>query len=78
MLLVTKLVASNNGALDVGFEPLFGAILTHKNGSMLADRASVAIPSAMMTRRERGALLFEAPVEVHKGVIVERNVAQTT
>ncbi|MEN9752825.1 MAG: hypothetical protein RL670_516, partial [Actinomycetota bacterium] len=46
-------------AISAGYEPWFGEIQTRNNGSMVADRAGVATPFAMIALQERGAFFVE-------------------
>jgi GTP-binding protein len=55
------------------YEPWFGELRTRNNGSLVADRAGVATPFAMMNLQERGSLFVEPTTEVYEGMIVGEN-----
>ncbi|SIO89409.1 translational GTPase TypA [Nocardiopsis sp. JB363] len=55
------------------FEPWFGDLRTRPNGSLVADRAGVAVPFAMFNLQERGVLFVEPTTEVYEGMIVGEN-----
>jgi GTP-binding protein len=55
------------------YEPWFGELRTRSNGSLVADRAGVATPFAMMNLQERGTLFVEPTTEVYEGMIVGEN-----
>ncbi|WP_304451753.1 translational GTPase TypA [Nocardiopsis sp. YSL2] len=55
------------------FEPWFGELRTRPNGSLVADRAGVAVPFAMFNLQERGTLFVEPTTEVYEGMIVGEN-----
>ncbi|WP_017596379.1 translational GTPase TypA [Nocardiopsis potens] len=56
-----------------GFEPWFGELRTRPNGSLVADRAGVAVAFAMFNLQERGVLFVEPTTEVYEGMIVGEN-----
>ncbi|WP_416220828.1 translational GTPase TypA [Cellulomonas sp. S1-8] len=56
-----------------GFEPWAGPIETRVNGSLVADRAGVATPFAMLNLQDRGAFFVEATAEVYEGMVVGEN-----
>lgn len=60
-------------ALSAGYEPWAGEIITRQNGSMVADRAGVATPFAMIALQERGAFFVEPTSEVYAGMVVGEN-----
>ena len=60
-------------ALSAGYEPWSGEIITRQNGSMVADRAGVATPFAMIALQERGAFFVEPTSEVYAGMVVGEN-----
>lgn len=60
-------------ALSAGYEPWFGEIVTRQNGSMVADRAGVATPYAMIALQERGTFFVEPGSEVFAGMVVGEN-----
>jgi GTP-binding protein len=55
------------------YEPWFGELRTRATGSLVADRAGVATPFAMMNLQERGTLFVEPTTEVYEGMIVGEN-----
>ena len=55
------------------FEPWFGDLRTRPNGSLVADRAGVAVPFAMFNLQERGVLFVEPTTEVYEGMIIGEN-----
>jgi GTP-binding protein len=55
------------------YEPWFGELRTRASGSLVADRAGVATPFAMMNLQERGTLFVEPTTEVYEGMIVGEN-----
>ncbi|HZG03422.1 MAG TPA: translational GTPase TypA [Streptomyces sp.] len=56
-----------------GHEPWFGELRTRNSGSLVADRAGVATPYAMLNLQERGTLFVEPGTEVYEGMIVGEN-----
>ena len=60
-------------ALSAGYEPWAGEIVTRKTGSMVADRAGVATPYAMIALQERGSFFVEPTAEVYAGMVVGEN-----
>ncbi|GIH05057.1 GTP-binding protein [Rhizocola hellebori] len=55
------------------YEPWFGELRTRASGSLVADRAGVATPFAMMNIQERGSLFIEPGSEVYEGMLVGEN-----
>src|ERR1043165_3721615 len=55
------------------YEPWFGELRMRATGSLVADRAGVATPFAMMNLQERGSLFVEPTTEVYEGMIVGEN-----
>jgi GTP-binding protein len=55
------------------YEPWFGELRTRASGSLVADRAGVATPFAMMNLQERGTLFVEPTTDVYEGMIVGEN-----
>jgi GTP-binding protein len=55
------------------YEPWFGELRTRASGSLVADRAGVVTPYAMLNLQERGALFVEPTTEVYEGMIVGEN-----
>jgi GTP-binding protein len=60
-------------ALSAGYEAWAGEIVTRKSGSMVADRAGVATPFAMVALQERGSFFVETTSEVYTGMVVGEN-----
>jgi GTP-binding protein len=60
-------------AISAGYEPWAGDINTRQNGSMVADRAGVVTPFAMIGLQERGAFFVEPTSEVYAGMVVGEN-----
>ena len=60
-------------ALSAGYEAWAGEIITRQNGSMVADRAGVATPFAMIALQERGEFFVEPTSEVYAGMVVGEN-----
>jgi GTP-binding protein len=56
-----------------GHEPWFGELRTRNNGSLVADRAGVVTPFAMINLQERGVIFVEATTEVYEGMIIGEN-----
>ncbi|MEX5298682.1 translational GTPase TypA [Kocuria sp. CPCC 205292] len=56
-----------------GYEPWAGDIEYRTNGSMIADRAGVVTPFAMINLQERGSFFVEPTSEVYEGMIVGEN-----
>ncbi|RKN09066.1 translational GTPase TypA [Streptomyces radicis] len=54
-------------------EPWAGELRTRKSGSLVADRAGVATPYAMLNLQERGMIFVEPGTEVYEGMIVGEN-----
>ncbi|WP_426506008.1 translational GTPase TypA [Dactylosporangium sp. McL0621] len=55
------------------YEPWYGELRTRATGSLVADRAGVATPFAMMNLQERGSMFVEPTTEVYEGMIVGEN-----
>ncbi len=60
-------------AISHGYEPWAGAITTRVNGSIVADRAGVATPFAMIALQERMSFFVEPTQEVYAGMVVGEN-----
>jgi GTP-binding protein len=60
-------------AISAGYEPWAGDIVTRNNGSMVADRAGVVTPFAMIGLQERGSFFVEPTSEVYAGMVVGEN-----
>ena len=71
--LTTTKGAGIANAISAGYEPWFGDIVTRKSGSLVADRAGVATPFAMIALQERGAFFVEPTSEVYAGMVVGEN-----
>ncbi|MEE1620411.1 translational GTPase TypA [Zafaria sp. Z1313] len=56
-----------------GYEPWAGEIEYRTNGSMVADRAGVVTPFAMINLQERGSFFVQPTSEVYEGMIVGEN-----
>ncbi|MCP3426098.1 translational GTPase TypA [Rothia sp. AR01] len=56
-----------------GFEPWAGPIEYRTNGSLIADRAGVVTPYAMINLQERGSFFVQPTSEVYEGMIVGEN-----
>ena len=56
-----------------GFEPWAGVIETRMTGSLVADRAGVATPFAMLNLQDRGTFFVEPTAEVYEGMVVGEN-----
>ncbi len=56
-----------------GYEPWAGAIETRTSGSLVADRAGVVTPYAMINLQERGSFFVDPTQEVYEGMIVGEN-----
>ncbi|MCW2538542.1 MAG: GTP-binding protein TypA [Frankiales bacterium] len=55
------------------YEPWFGELRTRASGSLVADRAGVATPFAMINLQERGTMFVEPTTEVYEGMVVGEN-----
>ncbi|MCT2042562.1 translational GTPase TypA [Pseudoclavibacter alba] len=60
-------------AIAHGYGPWAGAIQTRINGSIVADRAGVATPFAMMALQERMTFFVNPTDEVYEGMVVGEN-----
>ncbi len=60
-------------AVSHGYEAWAGAIVTRTNGSIVADRAGVATPFAMVALQERMSFFVEPTQEVYEGMVVGEN-----
>ena len=60
-------------AVSHGYEQWAGAIVTRTNGSIVADRAGVATPFAMVALQERMSFFVEPTQEVYEGMVVGEN-----
>jgi len=74
----TKFLTDTRGAgiaasISEGYEPWAGPIEYRTNGSMVADRAGVVTPFAMINLQERGSFFVRPTSEVYEGQIVGEN-----
>lgn len=74
----TKFLTDTRGAgiassISEGYEPWTGDIEYRTNGSLIADRAGVATPFAMINLQERGTFFVQPTSEVYEGMIVGEN-----
>ena len=60
-------------AVSHGYEAWAGSIVTRTNGSIVADRAGVATPFAMVALQERMSFFVEPTQEVYEGMVVGEN-----
>ena len=60
-------------AISHGYEPWAGAIETRTNGSIVADRAGVVTPFAMINLQERMSFFVEPTQEVYEGMVIGEN-----
>jgi len=60
-------------AISHGYEPWAGQITTRVNGSIVADRAGVATPFAMIALQERMKFFIQPGDEVYEGMVVGEN-----
>jgi GTP-binding protein len=74
----TEFLTSTKGAgianaLAAGYEPWAGEIVTRLNGSLIAYRAGVATPFAVIALQERGSFFVSPTSEVYAGMVVGEN-----
>ncbi|RAN79140.1 GTP-binding protein TypA [Bacillus sp. SRB_336] len=74
----TRFLTDTRGAgiaasISEGYEPWAGPIEYRTNGSMIADRAGVVTPFAMINLQERGSFFVQPTSEVYEGMIVGEN-----
>ncbi|WP_298251654.1 translational GTPase TypA [uncultured Arthrobacter sp.] len=60
-------------SISEGYEAWAGDIEYRTNGSMIADRAGVVTPFAMINLQERGSFFVQPTSEVYEGMIVGEN-----
>ena len=60
-------------AISHGYDEWAGAIETRTNGSIVADRAGVVTPFAMINLQERMSFFVEPTQEVYEGMVVGEN-----
>ena len=56
-----------------GYEPGAGAIESRQQGALVADRAGVVTPFAMLNLQDRGTFFVDPTQEVYEGMIVGEN-----
>ncbi|MCI9889264.1 translational GTPase TypA [Micrococcales bacterium 31B] len=74
----TKFLTDTRGtgiasSIAEGYEPWAGHIEFRTNGSLVADRAGVVTPFAMINLQERGSFFVEPTSDVYEGMIVGEN-----
>lgn len=65
--------AGISSSYSIEHEPWAGEIEYRTNGSMIADRAGVVTPYAMINLQERGTFFVEPTSEVYEGMVVGMN-----
>jgi GTP-binding protein len=60
-------------SISEGMMPWAGEIRARNNGSLVADRAGVVTPFAMINLQERGSFFVQPTSEVYEGMIVGEN-----
>lgn len=60
-------------ALSHGYEPWAGTITTRVNGSIVADRAGVVTPNAIVSLQERMSFFVKPTQEVYEGMVIGEN-----
>ncbi|WP_022886924.1 translational GTPase TypA [Glaciibacter superstes] len=60
-------------AISHGYEPWAGAIVTRSNGSIVADRAGVVTPFAIIALQERMTFFVNPTEEVYEGMVIGEN-----
>jgi GTP-binding protein len=60
-------------SISEGYEPWAGTIEFRTTGSLVADRAGVATPFAMLALQERGSFFIQPTSEVYEGQVVGEN-----
>ncbi|PZQ88111.1 MAG: translational GTPase TypA [Leifsonia xyli] len=60
-------------ALSHGYEPWAGTITTRVNGSIVADRAGVVTPNAIVALQERMSFFVKPTQEVYEGMVIGEN-----
>jgi len=60
-------------AISHGYEPWAGHIVTRQNGSIVADRAGVATPFAIIGLQERMSFFIQPGDEVYEGMVIGEN-----
>ena len=60
-------------AISAGYDAWAGDIQTRNNGSLVADRAGVVTPFAMIGLQERGSFFVQPTSEVYTGMVIGEN-----
>lgn len=60
-------------AISHGYEPWAGSIVTRNNGSIVADRAGVVTPFAIIALQERMSFFVNPTEEVYEGMVIGEN-----
>ncbi len=60
-------------AISAGYDAWAGDIVTRNNGSLIADRAGVVTPFAMIGLQERGSFFVQPTSEVYAGMVIGEN-----
>jgi GTP-binding protein len=60
-------------AISHGYEPWAGPIVTRNNGSIVADRAGVVTPFAIIALQERMSFFVNPTEEVYEGMVIGEN-----
>jgi GTP-binding protein len=60
-------------AISHGYEPWAGTITTRVNGSIVADRAGVVTPNALVQLQERMSFFVKPTQEVYEGMVIGEN-----
>ncbi|MEW2012193.1 MULTISPECIES: translational GTPase TypA [Microbacterium] len=60
-------------AISHGYDEWAGAISTRQNGSIVADRAGVVTPFAMIALQERMSFFVQPTEEVYEGMVIGEN-----
>ena len=60
-------------AISHGYEPWAGHIVTRQNGSIVADRAGVVTPFAIIALQERMSFFVQPTQEVYEGMVIGEN-----
>jgi GTP-binding protein len=74
----TKFLTETRGtgianAISEGYEPWAGPIESRNTGSLVADRAGVVTPYAMLALQERGSFFVDPTQDVYEGMVVGEN-----
>jgi GTP-binding protein len=71
-LTVTRGTGISNG-ISAGYQPWAGQITTRVNGSIVADRAGVVTPNAIVALQERMSFFVKPTQEVYEGMVIGEN-----